>query len=133
MEIYENLSTNFKLSHHSIEIKELPKFTIDILGFPNPLRGITVVITNIGEGEAIDVEWTVDIQGGLFVNPSDDSGTIETLAPGESQEISVKVFGFGLGFLAPMPEITVTTSDVSPQDPVEKTEKAKIIGCFVLI
>lgn len=73
-------------------------------------KGLTAIVKNSGTGDATDVEYTISITGGLFVNPRNDSGTIGTLLPGQSANISFAPKGFGLGIIFPKPEITISVT-----------------------
>jgi hypothetical protein len=57
--------------------------------------GVTATIKNIGSLEATDLEWSISFDGGTFFG-GDNSGTITTLAIGETVEIKSKfLLGFG--------------------------------------
>jgi len=83
---------------------------------PNPIleieitggKGITIVISNVGDLMATNVEWNMTIDGGFFINPMGESGDIPTIDFGDSNEVPITVFGIGLGILSNIPIITVT-------------------------
>jgi Concanavalin A-like lectin/glucanases superfamily len=60
-------------------------------------RGISVNITNIGPTNATNVDWQINVKGGLLglINVN-KSGTIETIALGESVTVGTGMF-LGLG------------------------------------
>lgn len=94
--------------------------------------GISGIIRNIGYDNVTDVEWNIAIESGLIINPREDSGTIGTLAAGESAEISMLVLGIGLGILTDIPTITMTAS-APDVDTAKKTVTAKVLGPFVIL
>ncbi len=94
---------------HTIEIAEVPD--------PEPVlsiksieggTGITAVIENTGDADATDVEWTITIEGGFFILTKEATDVIESIEAGDEAEITMSVFGIGLGILTDMPIITVS-------------------------
>ncbi len=92
-------------STHDIEIVNLPE--LDIKSIEGG-TGITAVIENTGEGDATDVEWTITIEGGFFILTKEASDVIESIEAGDEAEITMSVFGIGLGILTDIPVITVS-------------------------
>ena len=82
--------------------------------------GITAIIVNSGVVDAIDVNWTITLQGLVFFGQQ-QTGTIAKIMPGFSPSISSGfIFGFG------SVDITVTAADA------EKTATGFVLGPFVL-
>jgi PKD repeat protein len=94
---------------------EEPEIVIDAItgGF-----GIKTVITNIGRADALNLQWTIDLQGGLIFFGTPLSGTIDVLA---HSSVTVKTFVFGFGTTT----ITMTAANAT------KTETAKVFLFFV--
>ena len=65
--------------------------------------GVSAVIANTGDGDATDVEWSITLDGGLVILGKESSGTIATIAAGETADIKSSLI-FGIG----SPTITVT-------------------------
>ncbi len=95
---------------HTIEIAEVPD--------PEPVlsiksieggNGITLVLENTGDADATDIEFTITIEGGLFVLPREMQGSMNLISAGEQLAATeMPVFGIGLGILTDMPIITVS-------------------------
>ena len=94
--------------------------------------GLTVEIKNVGDADATDVEWNITIDGGLFINERNISGTKTNLAFGESVEMVMSLFGIGLGIMTDIPTITVT-AHAADVDTVEATATAWVICPFVIL
>lgn len=83
--------------------------------------GVTTVIKNYGTGEALDVEWSVHLEGGFILFGGDKSGDITEILP--DNEIAVKTgFIFGIGRTSI--EVTV--------DEVWEMADAIVLGPFVV-
>lgn len=83
--------------------------------------GVSINIENTGTGDATDIQWIINIEGGLILLSGHKEGTIPTLIAGDS--ISIKtgfVFGFG--------SVTITASAAD----VTSTATGTIIGPFVI-
>ena len=83
--------------------------------------GVTATIKNVGNVDAVGVEWSITFDGGFILCPSGgtSNGTIDIPA---GEEFSVKVFVLGFGNTV----ITVTVNDV------EKTADGFVLLFFVL-
>ena len=106
----------------------LPELQIDVSGG----IGLTIAISNIGDVNATNVEVLGNITGGLFIKPTEFSGTFDVIPPGETASFVVPVFGLGLGILKEMPLITASAScdeEVSANESVN----AKVLLILVLI
>ena len=57
--------------------------------------GVSAEIKNVGTAAATDVQWSIDLEGGLVLVGAHADGTISTLADGASQTVKI---GFVLGF-----------------------------------
>jgi len=95
-------------------------------------KGITVVITNNGFGDATGVEYNITIEGGLIIIPKTDSGNLGTIAPGDSETVTFGPMGIGLGILTPMPKITVA-AECTEGSSDETIRNGRIILFRVLI
>jgi hypothetical protein len=71
--------------------------------------GASAVITNTGTGDSSAIDWSINFEGGVFIG-AETTGTIPSLAPGESVTISSN-FIIGLGATT----ITVTAGSASKQ------------------
>jgi len=99
----------------------VPAFSISIVGG----KGFTVTVNNIGEAEATDVTCDITIAGGLFVTPKEFSGSKPTLGIGQNFTVVGTPKGIGLGFLKPIPTITINV-DCTEGIGATKTVQAKI-------
>ena len=82
--------------------------------------GITTVIKNIGSADANNIDWSMSFDGGTFFG-GDNSGTINTLAVGETVEIKSKfLMGFG------NTEITINVGEIT------QTKSARVLLFFVI-
>jgi hypothetical protein len=71
--------------------REIPNVTITITGG----FGVSAIIKNTGETTLTDLSWSMSLDGALIFIGKTKSGTIASLAPGES--VTVKDFVIGLG------------------------------------
>jgi len=107
----------------------LPELTINSI---TGGTGITATIENTGTSDATNIEWTITIQGGLIILTPDSTGTVSLLGPGESEVITMSVFGIGLGIITTMPKIVINANcDEGVSTDVEA--EAKILFSSVTI
>ena len=72
-------------------------------------KGLTIEIENFGNADATGVTGALVITGGLFIH----QGTYvfpETIPAGAKVDVVVPVFGIGLGFLKPVPQISINVT-----------------------
>jgi hypothetical protein len=101
-----------------IQILALPKVEI---GTISGGLGITAVIKNTGGADAVNVTWSISIDGGLVLKGRETFGNITTIEPGFSPKVKTG-FVFGLGSV----DILVSAGDA------EETATALMIGPFLL-
>lgn len=103
----------------TISILAIPRIEIGVIS--SGFGGIVVEIKNVGAGEAMDVAWSIGLQGGLVLLGRETTGTFTKILPGFSPKVQTGfVFGFG------SVDISVTA------DEVEKTATAFLVGPFIL-
>jgi hypothetical protein len=79
---------------HSISIIAMPSLTIeDFKGG----RGISAVLSNVGNGTATNVTWTIDITGKHIFYGAHSTGHLASLAPGNSTKIYNTALLLGVG------------------------------------
>ena len=104
--------------------------TVHIVGSPHIEIGeitggfgsVTAQIKNTGAGDAINVNWSISLQGGLVILGRQTTGVILKILPGFNPPVQTG-FLFGLGKTT----ITVTA------DTASKTVSAFLLGPFVII
>jgi hypothetical protein len=74
-------------------------------------KGVTVFIKNIGDENATNINWDINIKHGFILFtyktiPKVSIHRIIKLKPGVSVEVNLIVIGFGLGIIFNMPIIT---------------------------
>ena len=94
--------------------------------------GIKIVVKNTGDAIATNCIVDVDIQGGLFVIQRTRDYAIGDIAPGNSTNVPVSIFGIGLGFLTELPTIAIDVSCAEEKE-TNATVNARIFFAFVLI
>ncbi|MCU0850796.1 MAG: C25 family cysteine peptidase [Candidatus Thermoplasmatota archaeon] len=102
-----------------ISIIALPRLEIGNLSAS--FGSISVQIRNVGAGDAINVNWSISLEGKLVFLGKDASGTFLKIAPGFSPKAKTGfLFGFG------KTDILVTVGDL------QKTAQATLFGPVVL-
>jgi len=86
--------------------------------------GVSAVITNSGEADATDVEWSITLDGTVFLG-SETTNTIPSIAVGDS--VAIKS-GFPLGFGAI--DITITAQCAEESSDTE-TASGKLLLFFI--
>ena len=83
---------------------------------------VSVQIKNSGAGDAVNVNWSISLQGGLVILGRQTTGTILKIIPGFAPEIQT-------GFLLGLGKTSLTvTADIA-----NKTVSAVLLGPFVII
>ncbi len=108
---------------------DIPALSIESI---NGGIGFTTVIKNTGSANSTNVSININISGGLFLNQTRATKTIETLGIGELKEITLNVRGIGLGILSDKPIITVTVNATNV-DTIKMTKTALIMGRIIII
>jgi hypothetical protein len=91
----------------NIETEKTTTFTIQ---YPIQITikgglGISATIKNNGTTTVTNMNWSIDLSGGIILLGKSNTGTIANLAAGQQIKVSDFVFGFG------KPVITVTVGD----------------------
>ena len=94
--------------------------------------GVKTSVKNIGDGEATNVYWSIEFDGGFIVFPPDGIriGSFSSFAPGHEETLKTMVIGIG-GFLKPM-NLTVSVRAYNLLN-LEKTIPVKVFMFFVKI
>jgi hypothetical protein len=77
---------------HTIIVKE-PELEIEVtMGV-----GLTTVIKNVGDGDAVDVHYSIYLNGGFIISPTSGyvEGTIDRITAGGEETVQTFVFGLG--------------------------------------
>jgi hypothetical protein len=83
---------------------------------------VKAVIKNTGDAAATDVDWKIQLTGGLIILGKESTGTAATIAAGGQVDISSKlILGFGKTV------ITVTA------DTATKSQNATVLLVFIKI
>ena len=83
--------------------------------------GVSAEIANEGTADATNVQWSIDLEGGLVIIGSHADGTISTLAAGTSQTVKI-------GFVLGIGGVTITAA----ADGASKTASGTVLGPFVI-
>jgi len=114
-----NWSQNFSI--HIVE----PILQID--NFSGRLFRVSADINNIGDGEAKNVEWSIKLTSGLIIIGKETSDTIESIMPGEDENIISKpIIGLGKTQIVFNANVQYGKSDT-------KTIDAFLFGIFILV
>ena len=81
--------------------------------------GVTAALSNVGNAPAENVQWTIDLDGAVFIGAHKEG--IVTLAPGDTETVSTGLV-FGIG----------SVSIVVSVDGAEKQATAFVLGPLVL-
>ncbi len=84
--------------------------------------GIIAKVTNTGAGEAVNVNWSISLEGGLVLLGRQTTGKILKIQPGFSPQIQT-------GFLLGLGKVTIMVT----ADAAEKTVSGFLLGPFVHI
>ncbi|HIG99410.1 MAG TPA: hypothetical protein HA258_02405 [Thermoplasmata archaeon] len=104
----------------TVHIEDAPHLEIgEITG---GFGSITTKIQNTGAGDAVNVSWSISLQGGLVLLGRQTTGTIMKIIPGLSPKIQTS-FLFGLG------KVTIAVT----ADTAQKNASAFLLGPFVII
>jgi hypothetical protein len=104
----------------TVHIEDSPH--IEIGEITGGFGSVTVQITNTGAGDAVNVNWSISLQGGLVLLGRQTTGTLLKIVPGFTPQIHTG-FLFGLG------KVTIEVSAAT----TEKTVSAFLLGPFVIL
>ena len=93
---------------------------------------LQVSINNTGETTATDVAINITTEGGLYIFPRDFSFSDITIPVGSEYDVSLSMFGLGLGIFSDSPIIKVTVT-ASNMDEVSKAFPAKIFIRWIIL
>lgn len=95
-------------------------------------KGIATVVKNIGTANATNITVTINGTGGMFLRFPQTVYPIDTLAVGASTNVSMKIFGIGLGLLKPLPVLTFTLF-APGANTMTRQKTVKILGPFITL
>ncbi len=102
------------------------KPAIEIVKIRGGIFKIKAALKNIGNGEALDIKWSINLIGGFIVQGHQSSGTINSLSPGEEVDITTKrIFGIGRTDVI----LTIEMSDGT----IHKSTENGIIFLFLIL
>jgi hypothetical protein len=104
----------------TVHIEDSPH--VEIGEITRGFGSVSVQIKNTGGGDAVNVAWSISLQGGLVLLGRQTTGTILKILPGFTPQIQTG-FLFGLG------KVTINVT----ADTAEKTASAFLLGPFVII
>jgi len=95
-------------------------------------KGISTQIKNIGTKNASSIRVTINGSGGFFLRIPQTVYPIDSLAIDTSTNVTIRMFGFGIGLFKPLP---ILTFELSAPDAGMTTRQitVKIIGPFVML
>ncbi len=102
----------------------MPSLNIDTI--TGGLFNVDTVIQNTGDAEATDVQWKINLDGGLILLGKETSGEIGYMAPGNETTINSK-FIFGLG------TTVVTVTAEVPEDSDSRHQGASVLLFFIKV
>jgi subtilisin family serine protease len=109
---------------HSIHILKAPY--IRLFKVSGGFLTVNSIIKNLGEVEANNVEWNVDIAGGIILYGKESSGVITCIpAYGEMTVESKPIIGFG--------QVTITVQAMIPENTAEKTNMGFVYLFFIQV
>ncbi|EMR74340.1 hypothetical protein MBGDN05_00734 [Thermoplasmatales archaeon SCGC AB-539-N05] len=88
--------------------------------------GLCIIIKNTGDEEAVNVEWSIDIDGLVFIG-GHSSGTISSIPPGGEVRVCL---GFILGIGPVKITITISAEDI---DTITITFRGFLLGFFWIV
>ena len=83
--------------------------------------GVSAEIANEGTADATNVQWSIDLEGGLVIIGKHADGTIPTLAVGATQTVKI-------GFVLGIGSVTITAA----ADGASKTASGTVLGPLVI-
>jgi hypothetical protein len=102
----------------------MPSLDIDII--TGGLYNVDTIIKNTGDAEAINVQWSITLDGGLILLGKETTGDIEYMNPGEVIPVNSKfIFGFGMTSVIVTAEIT--------EDSDTRTQGGTVLLFFIKI
>jgi len=123
-EPYEEPPTTWtQYTYEWSEVPEEPELEIGEIsgGF-----GVSAVIKNIGNGEATDVNWSINLDGGLIILGKETTGTIASI-PAEDEATVKSSLILGIG------SVTITVAaDCAEGSPADKSANGFVILFFVI-
>jgi hypothetical protein len=109
---------------HSINILKAPFMKVRQLygGF----FSVNALLTNLGEVDAYDIQWKIEIEGGNVLIGRESTGTIDNLIAGEEFTVKSKpIIGFG--------EVSVKATVEIPENIGEKTNSGFIYLFYIKV
>jgi hypothetical protein len=104
----------------TVHIEDSP--VVEIGEITGGFGSVTAQIKNAGGGDAVNVAWSISLQGGLVLLGRQTTGAILKILPGFTPQVQT-VFLFGLG------KVTINVT----ADTAKKTVSAFLLGPFVFI
>jgi probable HAF family extracellular repeat protein len=95
-------------------------------------KGITASINNTGFAPATNLSWSIVVEGGFIIRGKETTGSIGTIAVGETLTILGAPKGIGLGLVFPIPSIKINVT-CAEGVAATKTVQAKIFFSKVTI
>lgn len=91
--------------------------------------GLTVIARNIGDADATNINVSFEAEGGLFISAGEYEYP-DTLAAGDSMEITFPVLGIGFGILTEIPSYTFSI-EADDVETIEETVTGKLILTYI--